>query len=492
MAAASSRAYYIPGPWNIQVGESITFSAPPFPAALVTSTEWTIKPGTYTPRQLVQGFATLLDTVLHHLAPEPSATPPRTQLLANIAALLSTETRESSLPFQSSSSSSSEFDQTRAEIRGQADRIGQSLVQWAKEVTDDTASPDLVLRSRCEGHLLIPENVQLMFGPRSKPHLMQLFNEYMHQMVLLRDSLLPFANYEDVRIPITDSVDKNGGIKLRGLRFMEATREKFMARLFTKQVTQASVVEMARALLAPGLAWTTTAAATTTTISMGYGFQYKQGLIIPALFTDPTEGETPLHLLQYIPAHVDLSHEEILFDYEFADYYSAPKLEIPSGTVNPLSLATVPETEHPRVQIASLTLAPPARGTGQQAVQIRQLDLRLELDNGQNISLDLGQIARGKRYSYGASNSGDSLEQSVILHAAHEIFMSGSGLGVGPGLVTASNGGFHVITAEERVVALAVLGKLYPENVVLLSKNDALGRAVNAGKGFEPKFVVWG
>ncbi|KAL4815744.1 hypothetical protein BDW67DRAFT_185466 [Aspergillus spinulosporus] len=442
-------------------------------------------PGIYTPRQLVHGFAPLLDTVLHHLAPDSSATPPRTQLLANIAALLSTETRESSLPFPRSSSG--EVDRSRAEIRRQANRIGQSLVQWATEVTDDTARPDLVLRSRCEGHLLTPENVQLMFGPRSKPHLMQLFNEYMHQMVLLRDSLLPFANYEDVRIPIIDSVDDDGEIKLRGLRFMEAAREKFMARLFAKQVSQAQVVEMARALLTPRPAMNTTAA----TATMGYGFQYMHGLIIPALFMDPTEEDTPLHLLQYIPAHVDPSYEEITFDYEYADYYSAPKLEIPSGSVKS-SLATVSQTESPRVQIASLALAP-ALETGQQSLQVRQLDLRLELDNGQNISLDLGQIARGKRYSYGPSSSDDSvLENSIIHHAAHELFMSGSGLEVDPGLVTASKGGFHVITAEERILALAVLGKVYPENVVLLSNRDVLGRAVNAGKGFEPKFVVWG
>ncbi|KAL6235284.1 hypothetical protein BDW75DRAFT_230464 [Aspergillus navahoensis] len=483
MAVPNQRYCTLP-PWKIQVGQPVTHPVPPSPAALITSAEWTLKPGIYTPRQLIQGFAPLLDTVLYHLAPDPSAKPPRTQLLANIAALLSTQTRESSLPFPNSNSNS-ETDWSRAEIRDQADRIGQSLVQWATESTEDTASPNLVLRSGCEGHLLIPENVQLMFGPRSKPHLMQLFNEYMHQMVLLRDSLLPFANYKDVRVPITDSVDGDGEIKVRGLRFMEAAREKFMARLFTRQVTQASLVELAKALLVPDLVRSPQ--------TMGYGFQYKQGLIVPALFLDPGEGESPLHLLQFIPAHVDPSHEEIVFDYEFADYYSAPKLEIPSRTANPPSQATVPETKSPRVQTVSLAVAPPAPETNQKTVQARQLQLRLEMDNGQHINVDLGQIARGKRYSYEPCDGGDSVPIGrVIYHAAHEIFMSDSGLGTGPGLLTASNSGFHVIVAEERIVALAVLGKLYPENVVFLSRGDALDRAVNAGRGFEPKFVVWG
>ncbi|KAJ0345850.1 hypothetical protein COL922a_014914, partial [Colletotrichum nupharicola] len=61
---------------------------------------------------------------------------------------------------------------------------------------------------------------------------MQLYNEYMHQMVLLRDALLPFYNYEEVLIPVTGAG--------RGLRHMEGPREGFMAKLFTKQVTQAS------------------------------------------------------------------------------------------------------------------------------------------------------------------------------------------------------------------------------------------------------------
>ncbi|KAL4996696.1 hypothetical protein BDV10DRAFT_186934 [Aspergillus recurvatus] len=484
--AVRQQAYCIPAPWNIQIGQLITPPVPPSPAALITGAQWTLTPGIYTPRQLVRGFAPLLDTVLYHLAPDSSAKPPRTQILNNIAALLSTETRESTLPFPNSNSNS-ETDESRAEIRDQANRIGQSLVQWATDSTEDTASPGLVLRSRCEGHLLTPEIEQLIFGPRSKPHLMQLLNEYMHQMVLLRDSLLSFANYEDVRVPITNSVDGDGEVKVRGLRFMEAAREKFMARLFTKQVTQGSVVEMARALLVPDLARTATA--------RGYGFQYRQGLVIPALFTDPAEGKTPFHLLQYIPAHVDHSYEAILFDYEFADYYIAPKLEISSGTVHIPSLSTVPETESPRVQTASLASSRPALETNQPPVLVRQLDLRLELDNGQSVSVDLGQIARGKRYSYGPSDSGYSLlNHRVIFHAAHEISLSGSELGTeaDTGIVTASVGGFHVINAEERIVTLAVLGKLYPENVVLLPMGDALERAVNAGKGFEPKFVVWG
>ncbi|KAL4779646.1 hypothetical protein BJX76DRAFT_361575 [Aspergillus varians] len=442
---------------NILVGRPIAAQLPPFPAASMSNTDWTLQPGVYTPRQIVQGFAPLLDTVLHHLTPDPSARPPRTQLLDNIAAILSTDTRKSSLPFPAEVP-----DNSRRETRDQARRIGQDLVKWAAEAARDISRPDLAIRSRCEGHLLTHENANLMFGRRSKPQLMQLFNEYMHQMVLLRDSLLPFQNYEDVLIPIP-------GGKVRGLRHMEGPREKFMASLFTKQVTQASIVAMARSLLAPELPRTATG---------GYGFQYAHGTIIPSLFAGD---QTPLHLLQYLPAQVDPSRNEILFDYEFDDYYIAPRVEISPGSISS-SPVSFPEPSDIRVETARLAL----RGSDSGSKSVRRLDLGLEFNNGRCVAVDVGQIARGWRYSYRAGEPG-SLDSKTIVHAAHEVLLQ-----PGSGLISAEAGGFHVIAAEERIVALAVLGKLYPENVVRLAATDGLEKAINAGKGFEPKFVVWG
>ncbi|KAL2787243.1 hypothetical protein BJX66DRAFT_346319 [Aspergillus keveii] len=463
MTATKSSIYRL---GNLIIGRSIAPVTAPYPAAKITTREWTLHPGVYTPRQLVQGFAPLLDTVLYHLAPDPdplsSPEKPRIQLLDNIAAILSTDTRESSLPFPEHVP-----DNSRREIRDQARRIGKHIVKWATEEKNDVFNnPDLVLRSRCEGHLLTPENVDLMFGRRSKPHLMQLYNEYMHQMVLLRDSLLPFYNYEEVLIPVSGAG--------RGLRHMEGPREGFMAKLFTKQVTQASVNDIARALLAPGLSKAGSSAG-------GYGFQYAAGgLVIPAVFVD---GTRPLHLLQYISAHVDPSRDEVLFEYEFPDYYDAQKVEIPVGNVlSPSSVARFPERTSPDLKEVSVEI----RSLENQSSSVAQLDLRLLFEDGQHATVDVGQIARGHRYSYEASEPGD-LGIPSIVHSAHDVLLI-----PGDGLVTAEKGGFHVLSADERILALAVMGKLYPENVVRLSKNEGLEKAVNAGKGFEPKFVVWG
>jgi hypothetical protein len=121
-----------------------------------------------------------------------------------------------------------------------------------------------------------------------------------------------------------------------------------------------------------------------------------------------------------------------------------------------------------------------------QSSSVAQLDLRLLFEDGQHATVDVGQIARGHRYSYEASELGD-LGIPSIVHSAHDVLLI-----PGDRLVTAEKGGFHVLSADERILALAVLGKLYPENVVRLSKDEGLEKAVNAGKGFEPKFVVWG
>ncbi|KKK23904.1 hypothetical protein P175DRAFT_0515426 [Aspergillus ochraceoroseus IBT 24754] len=442
---------------SLLVGKPITVPSPPYPAASISTTEWTLRPGVYTPRQLVRGFAPLLDTVLYHLAPDPSSPrAARDLLLDNLAANLATDTRESSLTFPEQVT-----DKGRREIRDQARRIGKHLVQWANEARDSHFEPDLILRSPCEGHLLLPHNVDLMFGRRSKPHLMQLFNEYMHQMILLRDSLLPFHNYEDVLIPVSG--------KGRGIRDMEGPRAKFLAGLFTKQVTQQSVVAMAREFLAPNLAQATTEGY--------YGFQYKYGLVLPTLFAT---GPLPFHLLQYIPAHVYPSHPEILLEYEFPDYYAAPRTEIPKGTATS-SLRSFPGATAPQVEKMSLGLRP----SHITSPSVGKLDLQLQFDNGQCAMVDIGQIARGHRYAYEAGEPGQ-VESPSIVHSAGDILFNPE-----HGLTTAQAGGFHVIPTDDHMVALAVLGKLYPENVVVLSRRDGLEKAVNAGKGFEPKFVVW-
>ncbi|KAF7174209.1 hypothetical protein CNMCM5623_006694 [Aspergillus felis] len=450
---------------------------------------WGLKSGLYTPRQLVEGFAPLLDTVVFRLGPDPPNTrPARAQLLDNLAANLDINTREATLRFPKT-----DLDDSRQEIAEQAIRIGRTLIQYARNYTGGPFNPDLYLRSPCEGHLLIPPNVDLMFGRRSQSHLMQLFNEYMHQMVLLRDALLPFKNYEDVIIPVD-------GRAARGIRHLEPSRSEFLTHLLTKEVTQSAIVKHAQALLAPSLL--SHSSLTSPKASPGYGFQYAHGLVLPAFLAG---GPTPFHLLQYIPAKlVDDAPKGVIFDYRIQDYYLAPRVEIPAGTEKPSVLqserypvANGWGTPALGVQSTSIGVVPLTPDSTSSSQAVRQLELQLQLDNGKCVSVDLGQVARGHRYAYQASSASESVTSSNGMHGATSTVVHDAAsvlleTGHEDSLVTAQNGGLHVIPVQEPVVALALLGKIYPGNVVLLPESEGLAQAEKAGKGLEPKFVLWG
>ncbi|KAJ5372689.1 hypothetical protein N7517_004695 [Penicillium concentricum] len=460
---AESAIYRLAGLGGILAGQTIALKPEGNARDTPQPHVWTLRSGVYTPRQVVEGFAPLLDTVVYRLGEDvPNTRSARALLLDNVASNLATHTRESTLSFQKDVP-----DLSRREMKEQADRIGKALVKWAREASNGPFEPELNIRSPCENHLLTPVNVDLMFGPRSQPHLMQLFNEYMHQMVLLRDALLPFLNFDEVLIPID-------GKAARGIRHVEPSRAQFLTTLVTKSVTQVSVLAHAKALLAPDLPRTDTG---------GYAFQYEHGTILPAVLSG---GDTHFHLLEYVPAKFDPSQKNILFDYEFSDYYTAPRPEIaPGSQVQAEDLLKFPsESTSSVVQNASLGLVPSTEST-----PVRQLELRLEFNSGKCVGVDVGQIARGHRYAYQAlvGKEADLPAQHAIVHSALDILLHPD-----RGLITAKHGGIHVIPTVEPIVALATLGKLYPENVVLLPQYDGVSQTEKAGKGFEPKFIIWG
>ena len=143
-ATAESIVYHIVGVGGvIQAGQTVSpklegsAREPPRPDA------WSLRSGVYTPRELVEGFAPLLETVVHRLGKDaPNSKPARAMLLDNVASNLATDTRESSLPFQKNVP-----DLSRLEMKDQAERIGKSLVAWACNASTGPFHPDLDIRS---------------------------------------------------------------------------------------------------------------------------------------------------------------------------------------------------------------------------------------------------------------------------------------------------------------------------------------------------------
>lgn len=125
--------------------------------------------------------------------------------------------------------------------------------------------------------------------------------------------------------------------------------------------------------------------------------------------------------------------------------------------------------------------------------QVCRLEMRFELRSGKRVAVDLGQISRGHRYSYMTGDpdyngsSGPNPNRSIVVHNVVSILETPDS-----SLLTTKEKGVHVIPVENPLVAFAILGRLYPGNVVILPRNREISLADKAGKGFEPKFVIWG
>ncbi|PKS07339.1 hypothetical protein jhhlp_005941 [Lomentospora prolificans] len=444
-----------------------------------------IPPGVYSVRQLVARTTPFLDAILAGLGQDSPTTPPlRSVLIDGLAASLSTNGRESTLPL-----SRSPHDDARGEIINQADRITKTILKYVHESTSTSstaAADDLHLRSACEGHLWTPAVVSLLLGPRSDAKFMELYNEWLHRMILLRDSLLPFENFEDVPLVIPED-------STMGIRDVEEPRKLFLVHCLTGAIQHTAIVDLAKVFAARGLP------------KGGYGFQYSQGLVLPAFLS----GSRSLHLLRYHPARLNPGEPEVLFDYEHGEYFNAPRTELSVGeAVSPArwnfaSLLTVDT----RVTESELAI-----DDGKDDRR-RIVKLRLTLDSGACISVDLGQIARGRRYAYEiqsekkarlssspqdtpslatdseATPSPTSEVPYAFIHSTADI-LSRPGLVISPRVKAGQANTMHIIPTADPVLRLALLGKLYPENVILLKRKDDVYSLGNVGKGFAERFII--
>ncbi|KAL6854077.1 hypothetical protein J3F83DRAFT_764549 [Trichoderma novae-zelandiae] len=424
-------------------------------------------PGVYNVQQLVANSGPLLDVVISRLGQDPPGQPTASSILIDgLAASLSTRGRESTFPLEKASN-----DAARSEIVHQANRVASTIVKHVKKsIRPSPMSRDFRIRSPCEGHLWTHSVAALLFGPRSDSQLMELYNEWIHRMVLLRDSLIPFENFEEVPLVIPPG-------STRGIRDLEEPRRAFLVHCLTGNIQQMAIVDLAKVFTARQLP------------RGGYGFQYSQGLILPAFLS----GSRSLHLLRYHPAHLSSSVTDVLFDYEHAQYISAPRTELTAKDAvtskTNWNAASLLEADT-GVTDSTLTVEP----TGDALRRV--VKLGLTLDSGSCVAVDLGQIARGRRYAYEiksdkqAAAGDDASDSTAYVHSAASI-LSKPGLVISPRVTAGSPPAVHVIPTADPILRLALLGKLYPENVILVKEQDSLGALSRAGKNFAEKVVIF-
>ncbi|MDP4097794.1 hypothetical protein OIN60_13540 [Paenibacillus sp. P96] len=435
-----------------------------------TALDWNLPAGIYRAKEVVVELDKLLEAMLVQLG-EPVKGDP-TVLLDSLQANLAISGRVSALPLGPLALE----DKAGAELTAQAVRIGEQLVSWAREINAQKRvlaqyGPETLgameFRSHCYGHALIPEAIAQAFGPTGGPRVMQLYNEYLHQFVLLRDALLPFANWEQVPFEVKEYTE------FKGLRFLEPAREVFLTQLLGKKLTHKSIVQYAQSVVSSGLS------------TAGYGFQYHLGTVLPAGLGEAA-GTAARYLLKWHPVHTIRTEETqalaaVAFDYEYADYYAAPRSEAGAGTPGSKDTLPIPGEHYDQPSVARLL-----PNTEDDRTTLR---FSLEME-GREFTVDLGQLFRGHRFLYRPQGNGNAeaaiVKRTLIsLHQVVDIFSFA-------GLVTNTDGIHFIPTGGNELVVWALLGKLYPENVVLLDKGDQeeLEAAYVSGKGFGTQFLV--
>jgi hypothetical protein len=430
--------------------------------------EWDLPNGVYRAKEIVRELSALLGAILVQLGEAVDSE----VFLDNIQASLAISGRESVLPLGSLSFG----DKARIELTGQVQIVGETLARWAREFDlqewalkhyGKSVLGSLILRSRCDQHLWTPKAAKALSGPAGGPAVMQLFNEYLHQLVLLRDALVPFDNWEEVPIDLRE----RGNAK--GLRFLEQARTEFLSEFLVKKMSHKALVRFAQSVLSPGLS------------TVGYGFQYRLGSILPASLGGSV-ATAPRYLLHWYPVWTvvaDSSNKPttVSFDYAFHDYYSEPRSHAGSGLP---ALLDTPDKEPQDIYEAKLSVA----GSESDRV-ILQYQLRID---SVDYAVDLGQALRGHRFMYRPKPfSGSDTELSQEEHSDINEHQAGGILGL-PGLITNESGIHFICAGGNPLVLWALLGKLYPENVIVLDRGDAeeIGATRSSGKGFGAKFLI--
>ncbi|MGR6919473.1 hypothetical protein ACU635_35010 [[Actinomadura] parvosata] len=320
--------------------------------------------------------------------------------------------------------------EVRGELRENAIAVSEVVLDLVRSTSGTPGVPDI--HSSCVGYAWIPPVVERLIAGPGMHAARNLYNEWLWQLVLLRDALIPFTDPSRVRL-LADA---------GGLTRLQDARDWFAVQVMTRRIAHAAIVRFAAEAVTGGHA------------EGAYGFQHGGTVVLPPVAFD---GELlgPAYLLS--PHEGALVAEGTAYfvqgqeDGETASTLSAPAREIGDVEVVGLTDRLVP--------------GPPGPGA------TRTLSLVVGFD-GHEWAADLGRALRGHRYAARPAGSGDSRPTATTVGA-----WSGCAVLRQDGEVAVPGGGV-IPTGGQRALTLALLGRLRPGNVVLYTGQEVGGEQI--------------
>ncbi|WP_062353063.1 hypothetical protein [Herbidospora yilanensis] len=373
------------------------------------------------PAAFVAAAATLLESAI---AATGGGEATRADFVAGLEASLST-----SGPYATLRLDAGLVDQdVRTELRENTNAVSEVVLDLVR-TTSGTPGP-LDVHSSCVGYSWTPPVAERLIGGANLHGARNLYNEWLWQLVLLRDALIPFIDPARVRL-LADA---------DGLTRLQDARDWFAVQAMTRRIAHAAIVRFAAE------------AVTGRPAAEAYGFQHGGAVVLPPIAFD---GD----LLG--PAYLLDRREGTLVPEDVA--YFVYGGEEASG---PLS---APTRELGDIEVVSLTdrLVPGPAGPG----ATRTLSLVVGFD-GHEWAADLGRALRGHRYAGRPAAPGDGPAGSAVAGA-----WSGCAVLKQDGEVAVPEGGV-IPTGGQRALTLALLGRLRPGNVVLYTGQEVGGQPI--------------
>jgi hypothetical protein len=176
----------------------------------------------------------------------------------------------------------------------------------------------------------------------------------------------------------------------------------------------------------------------------------------------------------------------VVFDYASEDYEAAPRSWVEEAELLEERSSSLRESLGHVVEAIIEAQLPVEGGRTTLSYMIKD-------GPGESYVVDVGQMLRGYRYlyrpaaahPYAKPSTGEADDEQACHNPASLLRL--------PGLVDSPDGGVHRIDTQGNPLILwALLGKLHPANLVLLSSDapEAVAAAQHAGKSFGAKYLL--